>query len=103
MSGRVAHCYRRNPRPSRPGISSFGSVERAWTSFPATPRFGTTYFGLRNRLSVLTEAYSYAPFKDRVLVTRDFCRALLEFAGAHRDEPRTCAVVDLPFATYSRP
>jgi hypothetical protein len=38
---------------------------------------------------VLTEAYSYAPFKDRVLVTRDFCRALLEFADAHRDEIRT--------------
>ena len=77
----------------RSGYRSFfyGNFEgdhTRWTSFPATPRFGTTYIGLRNRLSVLSEAYSYAPFKDRVLATRDFCLALLEFADEHRDEVR---------------
>ena len=59
-----------------------------WTSFPSTPRFGTTYIGLRNRLSILTEAYSYASFKDRVLVTRDYCLAALRFVDGHRDEVR---------------
>ena len=68
---------------------NFEGDHARWTSFPSTPRFGTTYIGLRNRLSVLTEAYSYAPFKDRVLVTRDFCLALLEFTAEHRDEIRT--------------
>ncbi len=77
----------------RSGYRSFfyGNFEddhTRWTSFPATPRFGTTYIGLRDRLSVLSEAYSYAPFKDRVLATRDFCLALLEFADGHRDEIR---------------
>ena len=67
---------------------NFEGDHTRWTSFPATPRFGTTYVGLRNRLSVLSEAYSYAPFKDRVLATRDFCRACLEFAADHRDEIR---------------
>ena len=68
---------------------NFEGDHTRWTSFPSTPRFGTTYIGLRNRLSILTEAYSYAPFKDRVLVTRDFCLAALRFTADHRDEVRT--------------
>ena len=68
---------------------NFEGDHSRWTSFPSTPRFGTTYIGLRNRLSILTEAYSYAPFKDRVLVTRDFCLAALRFTADHRDEVRT--------------
>ncbi len=65
---------------------NFETDHTRWTSFPATPRFGTTYIGLRNRLSILTEAYSYASFKDRVLSTRDFCRAALDFATDHHAE-----------------
>ncbi len=67
---------------------NFEDDHTRWTSFPATPRFGTTYIGLRNRLSVLSEAYSYAPFEARVRATHDFCLALLEFAADHRDEIR---------------
>jgi dipeptidyl-peptidase 4 len=67
---------------------NFETDHTRWTSFPSTPRFGTTYIGLRNRLSILTEAYSYATFKDRVLVTRDFCLASLQFISDHRDEVR---------------
>jgi len=54
-----------------------------WETFPPQPRYGTTYFGLCGRLSVLVESYSYAPYKDRVLGTRDFCRAILQSAAAH--------------------
>jgi hypothetical protein len=68
---------------------NFESDHTRWTSFPATPRFGTTYIGLRNRLSILSEAYSYASFKDRVLSTRDFCLAALQFTADHADEIRT--------------
>ncbi|WP_435011543.1 M14 family metallopeptidase [Tundrisphaera lichenicola] len=68
---------------------NFEDDHTRWTSFPGNPRFGTTYIGLRNRLSVLSEAYSYATYKDRVLATRDFCRAILEFVSSHRDEIRT--------------
>ncbi len=41
-----------------------------WTTYDHRPRFGTNAFGLRNRLAVLSEAYSYLPFRDRVMVTR---------------------------------
>ncbi len=55
-----------------------------WETFPAEPRYGTNYVGLRNRVGVLCEAYSHAPFKDRVLATRDFCRSLLELSAENR-------------------
>ena len=67
---------------------NFEDDHARWASFPATPRFGTTYVGLRNRLSILTEAYSHAPFDFRVFATRDYCRAALEFASSHRDAIR---------------
>jgi dipeptidyl aminopeptidase/acylaminoacyl peptidase len=63
---------------------NFSRDRTQWTSFPAEPRFGTTYVGLRNRLSVLSEAYSHAPFKTRVLATRDFVLACLQIAADHR-------------------
>ncbi len=65
---------------------NFAGDHSEWTTFPALPRFGTTYVGLRNRLSVLSEAYAYAPYETRVLATRDFVRGCLDYAAAHRSE-----------------
>ncbi|HWE34987.1 MAG TPA: DPP IV N-terminal domain-containing protein [Isosphaeraceae bacterium] len=67
----------------------YGNFDRdhsKWTSFPAEPRFGTTYVGLRNRLSVLSEAYAYASFEARVKATRDFTRACLDYAANHKGD-----------------
>jgi dipeptidyl aminopeptidase/acylaminoacyl peptidase len=73
----------------RTGLESFyyGNFNRdrtQWTTVPAEGRYGTTYVGMRNRLSVLSEAYAYAPFKTRVLATRDFVRGCLEVASSHK-------------------
>lgn len=65
---------------------NFNRDHSKWMTFPAEGRYGTTYFGLRNRLSVLSEAYSHAPFKDRVLATRDFVRECLTQAAARKSE-----------------
>ena len=65
----------------------YGNFNRAhdrWTTYPANPRFGTTYVGLRNRLSVLSEAYAYASFEDRVRGTLEFVRCCLTEAAARR-------------------
>ena len=59
-----------------------------WTTFPASPRYSTNYAGMRNRLAVLSEAYSYATFEERVAATLDFCRAVLEDVAGHKDEVR---------------
>jgi dipeptidyl aminopeptidase/acylaminoacyl peptidase len=65
---------------------NFNRDHTKWTTFPAEGRYSTTYAGLTNRLSVLSEAYAYAPFKDRVLATREFVRECLNYASAHTDE-----------------
>jgi dipeptidyl aminopeptidase/acylaminoacyl peptidase len=75
----------------RTGLKAFyyGNFDRdhtKWTSYPAEPRYGTTYVGLRDRLSILSEAYAYAPFKTRVLATRDFVLDCLETAASHKAE-----------------
>lgn len=56
-----------------------------WESFPPEARYGTTYVGLRGRLSILSEAYVYDPFRVRVESTRDFVRLALELADANRE------------------
>lgn len=51
-----------------------------WETFPAEARYGTNYIGLRNRMSMLSEAYSYATFKERVMATKDFVESVLHIA-----------------------
>jgi hypothetical protein len=69
---------------------AFGDGPRAtnahtrWETFPAEGRYGTTYVGLRQRLSVLSEGYSYAPYHDRVIATRELVRCAIELAAEHR-------------------
>ena len=49
----------------------------AWRTFDARPRFVTNGIGLRNRIAILSEAYSYLPFERRVRVTEVFVETLL--------------------------
>lgn len=51
-----------------------------WETYPHLPRFGAHYRGLTGRMDVLSEAYSYIPFADRVAVTREFLVEVLDFA-----------------------
>ncbi|MGH8103975.1 MAG: M14 family metallopeptidase [bacterium] len=51
----------------------------AWRTFSPDPRFVTNYGGLRNRITVLSEAISYFPFKERVIATERFVKAVLDF------------------------
>ena len=53
-----------------------------------TPRYGTHYVGLRNRISILSESYSYSLFKDRVVASRGFVKSILEYAAENKDKVR---------------
>lgn len=55
-----------------------------WETFPAEARYGTTYVGLRGRVSVLVESYTYAPFRERVRATKEFVRAVIGWAEDDR-------------------
>ena len=52
-----------------------------WLTYEHKPRFGTNYFGLRGRVSILSEAYSHDPFERRVKATTAFVGELLSYVG----------------------
>jgi hypothetical protein len=63
--------------------------ERAWKSFDSRPRFNNNYIGLRNRIAILSEAYSYDTFEDRIKATNRFVEEVLAYAHAHTARIRT--------------
>ena len=64
---------------------NFDKDKTTWFTYSAQPRFGGPYRGLRGQMSVLSEAYAYAEYRDRVLGTLEFVRELLTFAAEERD------------------
>jgi hypothetical protein len=54
-----------------------------WRTFDHRPRFGNNYAGLRNRIAILSEAYSYLDFKGRVDVTEDFVDEIWKSVAAN--------------------
>ncbi|MGH9172800.1 MAG: hypothetical protein ACRD1H_00515, partial [Vicinamibacterales bacterium] len=68
---------RESPRvdPASPG-------DTVWRTFDHRPRFGNNYVGLRNRLAILCEAYSYLDFRGRVRVTEVFVEESLRAIAA---------------------
>ncbi len=53
------------------------SPDKGWYTFDSRPRFGNNYVGLRNRFTILSEAYSYIDFRARVEVTYEFLHEIL--------------------------
>ncbi|MEQ8329497.1 MAG: M14 family metallopeptidase [Longimicrobiales bacterium] len=62
--------------------------EMAWATFDHRPRFNNNYLGLRNRLAILSEAYSYATFEDRVRGTLWFVEEILDYAQQNASDIR---------------
>lgn len=62
--------------PNNPGTAT-------WRTFDHRPRFGNNYSGLRNRIAILSEAYSYLDFKGRVDVTEDFVYEIYKSVAAN--------------------
>ena len=68
--------------------SARGGEERGWYTFDHRPRFNNNYIGLRNRIAILSEAYSYASFEERVLATLYFLEEILDYVHEHAVEVR---------------
>ena len=52
-----------------------------WSTYEHKPRYGTNYYGLRGRLSLLSEAYSHDPFERRALSTYAFVQEALSLVA----------------------
>ena len=81
----------------------YGNVPRAagaepsWRTFDHRPRFNNNYVGLRNRIALISEAYAYAPFEERVAATLRFVEESLAFAHEHAG--RIAALIAVADAT----
>jgi hypothetical protein len=59
------------------------TVKHGWYTYEHKPRYGTNYYGLRGRVSILSEAYSHDPFRRRVASTYAFVQEILSAAARH--------------------
>lgn len=57
---------------------NFTSDHSRGESYGFEPRYSTEYLGLRGRIGILSESYSYADYKTRVLASREFVRQCVE-------------------------
>jgi hypothetical protein len=60
----------------------------AFSTYESLARYGTNYYGLRNRLAILSEAFSHDPFARRVASTYDFVSEILSYVAEHGREIR---------------
>lgn len=74
--------------PESPVDRGGGGVDRGWYSFDHRPRFSNNYWGMRGRVGILSEAYSYATFEERIRATRRFVEESLTYARAHAPQIR---------------
>jgi dipeptidyl aminopeptidase/acylaminoacyl peptidase len=75
---------------------NFTSDRTGWVTYDVRPRYGIVYIGLRNRIAILSESYSYASYRDRVMVSRAFARACLEYTAEHKDVVKKLLKEDKP-------
>jgi len=52
------------------------------------PRYTQTYFGIRNRIGILSETYSYASFEDRIKSNYWFLEEIINYAVANSEAIR---------------
>jgi hypothetical protein len=62
------------------------TVKHGWYTYEHLPRYGTNYYGIRGRISILSEAYSHDPFRRRVESTSAFVQEILSAAARHAAE-----------------
>ena len=82
---------------SSPGV-------RGWYTYDHRARYGINYFGLRNRIAVLSEAYSYSDFATRIAATRAFVLTTLQSLAARREQiAAACADADARLVEPTQP
>ena len=67
------------------------SLTQGWETYDPRPRFGTNLFGMRGRISILSEAYSNDDLKTRITSTYDFVHEILSLLA--EDRARVKAVI----------
>jgi murein tripeptide amidase MpaA len=80
------------PTPPAQATPAAPAGPRAWGTFEHVPRFHNNYVGMRNRFALLSEAYAYATFEDRIKATNYFIEEAMNFA--HRNAAKIRKAVE---------
>jgi len=67
---------------------NFSRSNTQWLTYPAQLRYSTHYLGLHHHVALLSEAYSYASYRDRVLATIAFMRHSFQYVADHAQDVR---------------
>lgn len=74
-------------------LFDYGNVQTGgWHTYGQEGRYVTNYVGLRNRIAILSEAMSYLPFRERVMVTKWFVDAVVQYTYDNADAIRAAIV-----------
>jgi hypothetical protein len=58
---------------------NFNQDYTRWETYGHQPRYSTEYMGVRGRIGILAESYSYAPYETRVKASYAFAKRLFEY------------------------
>lgn len=64
---------------------NFNPDHTKWMSFGHQPRYSTEYVGMRGRLAILSEAYSYATYQERIEATHAFVSTIMDYMTENAD------------------
>ncbi len=64
---------------------NFNADHTKWETYGHEPRYSTEYMGLRGRIGILGESYSYATYQERIDASYKFVRVCLDILAEQRD------------------
>jgi hypothetical protein len=81
--GRRGGGFNRGPSLEQMIADSIPTSGWVFSTYEPFARYGTNYYGLRNRIAILSEAFSHDPFARRVASTYDFVHEILSYTAEH--------------------
>lgn len=71
---------------------NFSRTHRRWSTYGHEPRYSTEYMGLRGKIGILSESYSYADYPTRIKASYHFVKEVL--AGLVEEEATVRKIID---------
>lgn len=67
---------------------NFDGEHKKWETYGHEPRYSTEYMGMRGRIGILSESYSYATYQERIDASYRFVRACLDLLAEESQQVR---------------
>lgn len=83
------------------GEGMTATAKSGWWTYEHTPRYGSNYYGLRGRISILSEAFSHDPLSRRVASTHAFVQEVLSYVAERPSEIKAHVASGVARATFT--